>query len=164
MKKVKVLWVEDSAISDLRFLLMPVYMAGAYDVTIALDVSEAVARIWSDEFDAVIVDIRLPPGNDPRWIRRYQQFQDNRPGPRLGLQLLYSLLTPNPAIVLPDRPGWLKPERFGVLTVEPKVELIDDLQTLRISVFEQKTTRTSSEVLVTMVEMILRQSGINDGG
>jgi DNA-binding NtrC family response regulator len=73
MKKIKVLWVEDSARLDLPHLAAPIYMDGNYDLVVAETVSDGIAHIQNENFDAIIVDIRIPPGDDPRWIKQYHK-------------------------------------------------------------------------------------------
>jgi hypothetical protein len=155
MKK-RVLWIEDNALSDLQNVLGPIYMDGHYDLVIAENASEGMSRLTREVFDAVIVDIRLPPGEDNDWIKLY----NDRPygaRPRLGLLLLYSLFYPKEAAVnFGEMPKWIRPERFGVFSVESKAELKQDLDKLKISVYEQKTAATSTRIILDLLERIAR--------
>jgi len=62
--KTKVLWVEDSARLELRNLTGPIYISGEYDMNLAEDATTAVRYLLTKEYDAVILDMRLPPGID----------------------------------------------------------------------------------------------------
>jgi hypothetical protein len=154
--KTKFLWIEDNATTDLKHMLMPVFTSGKFDPIIALNVTDGFHRMLQMRFDAVIVDIRMLPGNDPDWINLYNQWGKNKGSARLGLRLLFSLLKPQPGdIVLEKKPKWVRPELFGVLTVEGKDVLEGELDALDIHVYEQKTARTPKNILVDMVERIV---------
>lgn len=153
--KTKFLWIEDNATADLKHLLMPVYSSGEFDPAIALNVTDGLQRIFQAEFEAVIVDIRMLPGSQQRWIDLYNQWGKNKAAARLGLQLLRGLLGPAGSPYRLERiPSWVSAEKFGVLTVESRADLQQDLKTLNISVYEQKTARTPNTVLIDMVRRI----------
>jgi CheY-like chemotaxis protein len=153
--KFRVLWIEDNALTDLAPLLGPIYVSGQYDLEIAEDASEGARKIKQMEFDAVIVDVRLPPGDDPRWIDAYNRAGRDRARAQLGFSLLYSLLRPEKAEVeLEHPPSWVKPERFGIFTVETKAEVQKHLDALGVPVHEQKKPGTSSRVLLDLVGRI----------
>jgi len=166
--KTKFLWIEDNARTDLKHLLAPVYMSGEYDPVIAPTVAEGVYQLEHAEFKAVIVDIRLLPGNDVAWETLYTKLGRERGTARLGLCLLYSIFDPRPDDVklntirqrMKDGHSWIKPKRFGVLTVEDldlQGDLGEALKSFGISVSEQKTTRTSNTTLLEMVRRIIAQ-------
>lgn len=145
----RILWIEDEATGDMRNLAGPLYDSGQYDLVVAFDASEGVRQMMKLEFDAVVVDIRIPPGSDQRWIELYSQSEQNKPMARLGLQLLYSLLNAD------DRPTWITPDRFGLLTVENKREVEEDLKNLNIQVYRQKTEQLPFNTLIKVIEEIL---------
>ena len=157
MKKIKVLWIEDNALFDLQNVLGPIFMDGRYDLAIAETASDGIQRLMQEEFGAVIVDIRLPPGDDPDWVRLYK-----RPyglAARLGLALLYSLFCQEEAEIKHQRiPPWVSPDRFGVFTVESKAEVQPHLDKLKVSVYEQKTAQTSTRVILNILERIIHKS------
>jgi len=153
--KTSFLWIEDGAIADLKYLLAPILVSGDYDPIIALDVSEGIRRLREREFEAVIVDIRIPPGDDSNWISLYNQRGKNKARARLGLQLLTCLLSTEPCdIVITDIPTWVCANRFGVLTVEGKDEVSASLESLGINVYDQKTASTPKTVLEDLVRRI----------
>jgi hypothetical protein len=165
----QILWIEDQVNTDLMDLAAQVYAACKYDLVIALDVSEGLRQISRTKFDIVIVDIRLEPGADAQWIQFYKMREYDKLAARLGLQLLHCLLKPD-AVASEIRvsvPEWVHNghTRFGVLTVESPREVKADLAALGITVYRQKTERTSSTVLVEMIEELLRHShGTSAGG
>jgi len=156
--KLKFLWIEDGAIADYQTMLGPVFVSGKYDPVIALNVADGIRQLRQSRFDAVIVDIRLPPGESSEWARLYDESRQNKATARLGLKVLYCLLGPGEEdIRIEGMPDWVKPDRFGVLTVENKSELQEDLDRLGIRVYRQKTARTPNNVLIDMIEEIKRQ-------
>ena len=161
--RTRFLWIEDGAIADYRYLLAPIYVSGQYDPVIALDVCEGIRRLKEQEFDAVIVDIRLPPGDEPEWIRLYRQLGSNKATARLGSKLLRSLLKPDgDDIQIEGVPEWVRPQRFGILTVETKDLVQEDLKELDITVYEQKIGRTREDALKDLVQRVIsrnRESG-----
>lgn len=154
--KTKFLWIEDNARTDLKYLLGPIYMSGKYDPVVAPTVAEGVFRMKQMEFAAVIVDIRLLPGNDSDWESHYLKLGNEKGTSRLGLCLLYSLFGPRiDDLKIESKPEWIRPERFGVLTVEDMGgDLGEALRSFGITVHEQKTTHTVNTTLLKMVEQI----------
>lgn len=156
--KTKFLWIEDNARTDLKHLLAPVYMSGRYDPVVAPTVTEGIYRMRQTEFQAVIVDIRLLPGNDIEWEQLYTKLGGDKGTARLGLYLLYSLFDPRADDVpIEDKPSWIKPNRFGVLTVEDlNGDIGEALKSFKISIRKQKTTHTPNTALLQMVDEIMR--------
>jgi hypothetical protein len=159
-QKRRVLWVEDGARYDLVNIAAPVYMHGKYDLVIAEDASSGIACLLKDIFDAIIVDIRIPPGNDKDWINLYKMSAVNKISARLGLDFLYTILgNPNAKINLGDkRPAWITPAKVGVLTVESQLELDDHLKRLQITVYYHKRVEMPEEILLNLIENILAQA------
>jgi len=168
--KTKFLWIEDNARTDLKHLLAPVYMSGEYDPVIAPTVAEGVYQLEHTEFAAVIVDIRLLPGNNHDWETLYIKLGRERGTARLGLCLLYSIFDPRPDDVeldtirqrMKDARYWINAKRFGVLTVEdldPSRDLGQALTSFGITVSEQKTARTPNTTLLGMVRRIVSPQG-----
>lgn len=147
--KTRVLWIEDNAHSDYVHTVGPVLVDGRYDLMIAESASEGIQNIKDHEFDSVIVDLRLPPGEDRLWISVYNDGGNNRTGARLGLEVLHALLRPRDARVrLPFVPKWVEPKRFAVFTVEPKVEVQSIIDMLKVTVYVQKTAEVSTRVIL----------------
>lgn len=152
----RVLWVEDGALIDLPELVGPVYVSGRYDLSIALNATDGAARIVSTEYDVVVVDIRLPPGTDPRWVQLFKNRGLNKAQARLGLKLLSSCLDPiNAEIKLSPQPLWLNPSRFAVFTVEGESELQSELAPLGIRLFQQKKADPSREMLLDLLDRVI---------
>lgn len=152
--KPKVLWVEDSARFELNNLTGPIYFYGNYDFQQAENVTSAIEFLKVKEYDALIVDIRLPPGNDPYWRELYRKAELDGGGEKLGIKFLYWLLSrggsyPHPA------PLWAKPEMVAVFTVENHMEVQDNLDELGIKHFKQKTTGLADTTLLDLIEELL---------
>ena len=142
-QKHRVLWIEDGARYDLADMAAPVYMDGKYDLIIAEDASSGIDYLLGNVFDVIIVDIRIPPGGDKKWIKLHQNSSADKISGRLGLELLRTILGHQDAkIILGDRrPTWITPNRIGILTVENERELDVHLKKLQISVYHQKRAR-----------------------
>jgi hypothetical protein len=156
--KRKVLWIEDGARFDLPQLAGPVYINGSYDLVVAEDVSTGISHLLRDEFDVVIVDIRLPPGDHPRWIKVFSAAGYNKIQAQLGLQLLYSVLgRPEAEVKLEYRPEWITAAKLGVFTVESPQEMEKYLKQLDIQIFQQKRADLPDTILLELIEKILRK-------
>jgi hypothetical protein len=156
----KVLWIEDAASMDLADLSGPVIMCGKYDLDTALDATEAGEKIARSEYDAVVVDIRIPPGWDQAWVDYYAGRHSNKTAARLGLQLLHSLLAPERAQVRIERnriPSWVTPTKIGILSVETRKELEDDLRVLGVRVQREKRPDRLTDLLEVIEEIIALQ-------
>lgn len=160
--KYKVLWIEDGAFVEVGDFAGPVLIAMKYDLHVAIDVSDAIKQIKSTEFDAIIVDIRIPPGNDPEWENLFSKSAYNKIGGRLGIQLLYSLFKPGKsAVKFSEIPTWISPEKIGVFTVESELEVKNELEELRIDCFQQKKTRLPKTTLLELIEKVIDNSRKN---
>jgi hypothetical protein len=163
-KKCRVLWVEDGARYDLVNIAAPVYMDGDYDLVIAEDASSGIAYLLSDVFDVIIVDIRLPPGDDKEWINLHKKSGADKVSARLGLDFLYTVLGHQSAKINlgNKRPDWIVSAKIGVLTVESQLELDEHLKQLQIKVYYHKRVEMPEEILLKLIVDIYEQS--KEGG
>lgn len=151
----RVLWVEDAARYSLRFLASPVVMTPGLELVIAEDPTEAVRKLLeTPPFDIVIVDIRLPPGTDPDWIRLHR-LTDDKLSARLGRHLMYTIIGRHEAEV--KRGLRFDPARIGVLSIETEYEISDDLKKLGITAYAQKTAASRRDILLELIQKILTQ-------
>ena len=149
----KVLWVEDSAYDEISFLATPVHLTGEFDLQVALSATDALERLQRTEYDAIIVDIRIPPGPDKRWIKLYDGSEK---GSRLGLVLLQIVLgkgVPDWGLELPD--AIRDRRRYGVLSVE---NIRGDAAELGV-LFREKSGDDVNELLW-LIRDILAQRGV----
>jgi hypothetical protein len=162
--KTRFLWIEDNAVTDLKNLLSPIYTSGKYEPVFALNITDGVKYLNKYEFDAVIVDIRVPPGDSLQWQNVSKKWGGNKAAARLGLHLLTCLFDPHEGDEeLVVRPAWLTPDKVGVLTVDSELEresvddmeLSDYLRALNINVYRRKSAMTPINVLLKMVEEIV---------
>ena len=151
--RAKVLWIEDGAFVEVSALAAPVYMSARYDLMIAEDASGGIRKLKETEFEAVIVDIRIPPGNDEDWIRLSKQPG----GSRLGISLMRYLLDPTEEKA-DEIPDWVGPDRLGVLTIETRREVDAELRQLGISHFAHKTAGSELTLLLDLIDAILQGS------
>lgn len=152
--KLKVLWVEDSARLELRKMTGPIYISGKYDMNLAEEVTSAVRYLNTKEYDAVILDMRLPPGMDDYWIRLYQERGEDKAQAQLGLELATWMFNDHSGYPSPP-PAWIKPHHVGVFTVEDDSQLHDRLDELGIKVYQHKTAGLADTILVEIINMIM---------
>jgi DNA-binding NarL/FixJ family response regulator len=158
--RYKLLWIEDAAEVQLVELVGPIYRSGLYDLRIETTAAGGQAALQREKFDVVIVDIRLPPGEERSWV---ELSEDPKRGPaRLGLELLKRLLSGDQEDGS-RRPAWLSPDHIAVFTVESDWELADDMKRLGIKVFQQKTVQVSRRVLLDLAQKVLRNRGLPEG-
>lgn len=153
--KTRVLWVEDSARLELRNLLGPVNISGKYDLCLAEDATNAMRHLQTTEYDAIILDMRIPPGVDEQWIRLYRERDEDKATARLGLELAKWMFDGHSFQCSP--PTWIKPHQVGVFTVENDPELRLILKSLHIDIFEHKIASIPDNVLVDLIERIMGQ-------
>lgn len=156
--KIRVLWIEDNARNDLYHLAGPVMIDGRYKLDIAADATEAIDYLSSEPYDAVIVDIRIPPGNDAAWRASAQNVFPNR----LGLNLLeYLFGGKKPKENSPSFKHNCRPEKYGVLTVEGLDEIAPNLNSFRISIdnYRQKNTNLRYTALLDLITQIIHKNG-----
>ncbi len=164
MKKPRVLWVEDSARFELASFMGPIYASRKYELTLAEDATSAVRYLQTIKFDAIIMDIRLPPGKDHYWRELYGRAGSDKMTAQLGLEVLFWLLNPNHPRngLLPPAP--VKPVQVGVFSVEGEIEIGQQLVTLGITVFVEKRPGLRDTILLEMIDNLLAQSRALPGG
>ena len=143
----RVLWIEDGAHYELAHLAAPVYFDGRFELFVATNASEA-DRLLEDQYDAIVLDIRLPPGESEEWISLYQQQSRQTDSVRLGLVILERLMRPLEQTLKDEIP---KP-RIGVLTVEEFDEFGGYDNTFNVRVWIQKHADMSETILLDMLE------------
>jgi CheY-like chemotaxis protein len=151
----RVLWIEDAAMLDLSYMFGPVFADGSYDLSIAMSAAEGLSQILTQEFHCVVVDIRLPPGDDHRWIDLYNESGHNKATARLGVVLAYCCLRPADARIRIDRvPSWVSPNRFGFLSVEPPEEMHQEVAPLGVRVYRKKSINDRQGLLSVIKEVL----------
>jgi hypothetical protein len=168
-KVYQVLWIEDDALFDLNDLATAVSSSLKYKLKIARNVTEGIENILRREFDVIIVDVRLPPGNDQRWaelfINARAEVEQNL-GNKLGLQLLHTLLNRNGKhAVTIDIPSWVTPDRFAVFTVEERSTCEPHLTDLGVKVHVKKKAGLPPSTLRDLIDLVLKnRSGASSNG
>lgn len=157
----RALWIEDGARSELSHLSGPVLYDGRIELVLAEDLTTAVEYILEEEFDAVVVDVRLPPGDDPHWKELHRRAGRDKVHAELGLQLLRWLLAKVPATdgELPKPPTWMSPQRVAVFSVDCRTEILDLLDDLGIEVVQQKRADLPDTILRELIDRLLEHRG-----
>lgn len=153
-----ILWIEDGAYTELYNMLAPIDVAGCYDLVLAENATVAVEKLRGHQFDAIIVDIRLPPGTAPEWRVIYKNYRESRDSARLGLHLLRALFNSTKAeVALPTAPPSVSSDRVAVFSVE--TDLQEELAELGIKVYETKNANTPATRVLELIQRVLTQSG-----
>jgi hypothetical protein len=135
-------------------------MSGRYDLHVALDASDGVRRLRAEEFAAVVVDIRLPAGDDERWVKLHLDLFRNNKAARLGLKLLEIVLDGEEAPWRDTfRASMRDPLRYGVLSVENRSDLSGDLNRLGVKVYQDKGDGENDDILLKTIQSILTARG-----
>ncbi len=151
----RALWIEDGARSELSHLSGPVLYDGRIELVLSEDLTTAVEYIREEEFDVVIVDVRLPPGDDPHWKGLHRRAGKDKVHAELGLQLLRWMLAPHTSQDLAPPPDWVHPKRVAVFSVESKLEILSSLEELGVEVIQQKRADLPDTILRELIERIL---------
>jgi CheY-like chemotaxis protein len=155
--KKRVLWIEDSGYGENVALTASVFLSGRYDLRVAITATSGLEELSHGEFDVVIVDIRLPPGEDPRWIAEYGARGASSKAARLGLRILEIVLGNGGAAwsreVFPE--AMRNPLRYGVLTVEAYETLASSLDRLGIITFRNKHAAVENSLLLELIDAVV---------
>jgi hypothetical protein len=155
----RALWIEDGARSELSHLSGPVLYDGRIELVLAEDLTTAVEYLLEEEFDAVVVDVRLPPGDDPHWKELHRRAGRDKVHAELGLQLLRWLLAKGPGEAeegnLPSPPPWMSASRVAVFSVDCRQEILHLLDELGIEVVQQKRADLPDTILRELIDRLL---------
>lgn len=171
-QKRKILWVEDSARFELAPLVGPVLASRRYDLTLAENASAASERLLRTRFDAIIVDIRLPPGVHPYWVDIFRGAASDRVNAKLGLALLSWLFgakeagaTRNGKPVPPLPDAWkVLPQQVAVFSVENRSEIGATLELFGVTVMHEKRPGLPDTILLQILSEVLAQSSESPPG
>ena len=155
LENKKILWVEDEALVELQYLYAPVVVAG-FDLHLATNASQAVALLRLQRFSALVVDIRIPPGDDPLWQRKYYRHNADPAAARLGLHLLESLLLPHRVLELPGPEdfSWLSGTQCAAFSVDVENKGNEELKKRGV-IFEVKGPHLPADFLLGLIQRIL---------
>lgn len=157
----RILWVEEAAQTDYAYWIAPLFIAGCYDIHIAEDTTKAAQLILSKPFDVILVDIRLPPGEDQPWIDLFNSGKSEKYAARLGMALIKSILCiENAPVKLQVPPGWVTRQKIGILSVESRSSLQVDLADVGEIIHQHKSTQVSETILLDLVNKILKQQSV----
>ena len=161
-RKKEVLWIEDDATYNLQYVASPVIMNPRLDLTLAATVTEAIHQLSRKQFDAVVFDLRMPPGEYDDWITMKQYLNRTGMPPRLGLHLLLNLFdcAPDDKLRVPIPSDSFRPNinRVGILSVDSLDDVGDMLQCTRFHTnnYRQKRAGMSSRILLNLITQLVR--------
>ena len=151
----KVLWIEDQALYEMRDLRSKVLMSGLYHLAIAKNGSEAISKLRSEIYDIIVVDLRIPPGDDPAFSISYSGPSHQRNTAKVGFQLLKRIFDKADPNHLSDLFEYAyNPFRFGVLSVDNQDEIGEDLNFFGIKNYFHKSGFMSSDTLLNLIKKI----------
>lgn len=164
-QKRKILWVEDSARFELPHLLGPINASRRYDLTLAEDATVAAEYLRRRRFEAIVVDVRLPPGDHRYWRDIFQNAGSDRTNAKLGLALLAWLfgapspIPPSRQNSIPPRPTWpMQPQQVCVFSVENRLEIGPTLEQIGVTCMHEKRPGLPDTILLEIVSEVLAQS------
>jgi len=153
--KPKVLWIEDSAKLELRNLIGPVYSSRRYDFDLAEDVTSAVNILRMKTYEAIIVDVRLPPGVDKYWRKLYENAGSDKVNAQLGIKFLNWILKRDLTIHPNQPPNGISPKQIGIFTVEQRQDILPDMESMGVDQFQRKAAGLPDTILLEQIELIL---------
>lgn len=159
MTRKKVLWIEDDAFNELGMFATPVHLTGEFDLEYALTATEGVQKLKGCEYDAVVVDVRIPPGDDKRWIKIYYEAGASNKAARLGLRLLKNIIGGDRTWTRDLPPAALDSKRYGVLSMDAD-DVRPELEAIGAECFRNKTD--GSQVLLALIREILVGRNLGD--
>jgi len=148
-KYLKVLWIEDTADQDLLFMMPPFYLEATIDLDIAATASEGYSFLKNHVYDIIIVDIRIPPGKNKLFTQGFLDEQDFEYSNKMGLLLLEAIFENNDILEANRNTA-----KYGVFSIERKVEILSSLRKYGISKYLKKTTELESTALLEFVKEI----------
>lgn len=166
MEMIKVLWIEDGAYTELSLMAGPLYVAGKYDLVIALDATEGLRYLKEEgrEFDVIVVDVRLPPGKDEQFVARYDEKGESRVAARLGVFLLDRVLDGDE---LPPNHPHRDRTKFAVFTAESPSQMKRDLESLHLEPLDeyyfQKTVLNDKNKLRNIIDAVRKRAAKTEG-
>ena len=147
-----VLWIEDQAYHELGALRTPVIMSSLYHLTIAVDGASAIENLRTNKFEIIIVDMRIPPGDDPIFTDIYYKNSDSKRHKEIGLLLLKRIFEKEDLNFLSDLlPYAYDSSRYGVLSIDNENEISDELKALGIKNYAHKSGAMSSKSLLNLI-------------
>lgn len=127
-----VLWIEEEAETKFANYAFPAILAG-HVLDIVHSATDAAARITTNRYDVIILDILINAGSDPMWQRLDLKRPKGGDDSYLGLQLARALFDPGFAEASVDVPdNWLQPEQVRVFTVVEDEKIMKQLHALGI--------------------------------
>ncbi len=186
-QRKRMLWIEDSARFELPEQMAPVYYSGKFIFHLAENVVDGINHLRSAErdgkpYDVVIVDIRLPPGEDKVWYDLYKRTIHSQVESQLGLILLYWLFekdlkgnladfrragNPRAGKDIEERlkelegiaPPHVDKKTVAVYSVESPLLICPHLEHLGIEVYAQKAIDTPDDILLKLASAVQEESG-----
>jgi hypothetical protein len=155
--RTKVLWIEDSARYELSELTGPVYASRKYVLNLAEDATTATYHLLNSQFDVLIVDMRIPPGDNPVWQKIYQKGGKDKDTAQLGLKLLRWLLDGKNGELdsLGKPPDWVSAKSVAVFTVEGQDQIRSTLDELEVTNYVQKRATRRDTALLDLIESVM---------
>jgi hypothetical protein len=150
---LKVLWVEDGARHDYRHYLVPVYLESKIHLQTVEDATQAVSMLRSTKYDALILDVRIFPGQDPFWVEKFRHASNDKAEAQLGIELMHFMLD-GAKSGIPT--GWINLSSVAFFTVEDWSYV---QQKLRIQIdekqYERKRIDSPDDILLQLIKRVI---------
>lgn len=156
--RIQVLWIEDEALYQLNELLGPVlYRHRQYHLDLAVNASEAQQKLCesNNNYDVIIVDMRIPPGEAPTWKDIYRKQGNDKNKARLGAYLIEWMLDQSNGWGqdLPRPQNKIPATQIAIFSAEePKA--IQNLLDYGIQVYQPKDSNYPDNILLEIIQRV----------
>lgn len=166
-ERPKVLWIDDEGLTALHELAGPVLFSNQYQLDFAVDASDALRKLLDTQYQVVVADVRLPSGNDPRFIDLHKRRTLEGRRNWLGIHLLEGCLeTEGAKLTLQPRPTWLKADAVALFSVYADEDSVIG-EAMRMGLAREnihpKGAEHGPEVLLRIIDRVLARQKVNQG-
>jgi CheY-like chemotaxis protein len=162
MPPIHILWIEDEALYQLNALMGPVlFNYRTHNLELATTASDAQKFLCNSSFDVIIVDMRIPPGENPTWKNIYKSQGNDKNKARLGAYLIQWMIGHLNGLSqeLPILPHPIPAHRIAIFTAE-EAKSVQNLLNLGISVYQPKDSNYPDDILIRIAARVLQNSKV----
>ncbi len=120
----QILWIEDEADTSLLEFRTKLEMNFDYNLEVVRTASDAILQLKENVFHAIVIDVRIPPGEEESWSKLYIDGKNGLQFEQLGIHLIHEILK-HDSIVHKDNQN---AKKIGIFSIEQ----INDIQEISI--------------------------------
>lgn len=161
MSPIRILWIEDEALYQLNALMGPVlYNYRTHHIELATTASDAQRLLCQGEYDVIIVDMRIPPGEHPAWKNIYRSQGNDKNKARLGAYLIEWMVGHTTSDQdLPALPHPIPAHCIAIFTAEES-KAVQDLLNLGVALYQPKDSNYPDDILIRITERVLQSKSV----